>query len=75
MLAALAAGTVQNDIAAMRAARLARVAEGAIEMVGVNAFVAGGEEPLPAQDRPAGGATGTLVFTRLAERAEAEAFA
>ncbi len=73
MLAALAAGSVQSDIAAMRAARLARVAEGAVEMIGVNAFIAESDEPLSAQDQPGAGATGALVFTRLAEDAEARA--
>ncbi len=73
MLKALDAGTVQREIAGTRAARLARVAAGAIEMIGVNAFVAGRDAPLPARSAPGARAAGALVFQRLAEGAEGEA--
>ncbi len=71
ILSALAAGTLQSEIAAAREARLARVAEGAIEMVGVNAFVAKTEEPSFAGSERRAAADGALVFSRLAESAEA----
>ena len=59
---------VQSEIAATRAKRASpRVAEGAIEMVGVNAFVARDDAPLPAGAEPPARADGALVFTRLAE--------
>ena len=73
ILAALATGAIQDDIAATRDRRLARIAEGGVEMIGVNAFVARSEEPLPAESEPGAHAAGGLVFTRLAEEVEARA--
>ncbi len=71
MLATLATGSLLREIAATRDARLARVAEGAIEMVGVNAFVAASGAPLPPASEPQAHADGALVFARLAEGVEA----
>ncbi len=71
ILTSLASGTVQREIAATRAARLARIASGAVEMIGVNAFVADADAPLSAGGGPAATADGALVFARLAEEAEA----
>ncbi len=73
ILAALAAGWLQSEIAAAREARLARVAEGVIEMIGVNAFRARTGEPLPPPRDPDARCEGALVFRRLAEGVEAEA--
>ncbi len=71
ILAALAAGTLQSEIAAAREARLARVADGAIEMIGVNAFAAEADPPLPDGSDPPATADGALVFARLAQAIEA----
>lgn len=73
MLAALASGGLQDEIAATREARLARVAARDIEMIGVNAFVAEAD-PRPAQPSElTPDIRGQLVFKRLAEAAEAQA--
>ena len=71
MLAALEAGTLQRDVAATRDARLARVLDGTVVMVGVNAFVATGDTPFAIATERMDTAAGTLVFRRLAEAAEA----
>ncbi len=71
ILSSLAGGTFQAEIAATREARLARFAHFAVEMVGVNAFVDGNDAPLPSGSKPEARAEGALVFTRLAESAEA----
>ncbi len=71
MLKALAAGSLQREIAETRDARLLRVRERAIEMIGVNAFVDGDDAPLPSATAPQAAADGKLVFRRLAEEAEA----
>ena len=71
ILKALAAGSLQGEIAATREARLARMAEGAIEMIGVNAFVDGDDAPLPSGGEPSADADGALVFRRLADVVEA----
>ncbi len=73
ILAALSAGSFQKEIADTRDARLARVAAGTIEMIGVNAFVAEAAfAPTAGQQRPASrGGVEPLVFKRLAEAAEA----
>jgi methylmalonyl-CoA mutase len=73
ILRALAAGTLQSEIAATREARLVRVAEGAIAMIGVNTYLAKTAEPLPARTATSEPADGALVFKRLAEAVEAEA--
>ncbi len=70
MLAALAGGTLQQEIVATRQARLARMAAGGIEMVGVNVFVNRDEAPLPGQ-ADSGATEGALAFQRLAEAMEA----
>ncbi len=79
ILAVLASGTLQRDIAAVRDARLARVRDRAALMVGVNAYVGEREEPaaaaVPSRASP-GTATAEevepLVFTRLSEAFEGE---
>jgi methylmalonyl-CoA mutase len=73
ILKALASGSLQGEIAAMREARLARFADGGIEMIGVNAFVAADDAPLPATAAAGESAKGALVFERLAESVEAAA--
>ncbi len=69
MLAVLAAGSLQREIARTRDQRLLRVKQHAIEMIGVNAFVSADDAPLPADARPEAGSA--LSFARLAEEAEA----
>ncbi len=74
MLAALAAGGFQQDVAAAREARLARVAAGEIELIGVNAFAEDGEATAASkQPRPSPEADSALVFRRLAEMVERQA--
>ena len=70
ILASLAGGTFQAEIAATREARLARFAHFAIEMIGVNAFIDGDDAPLPSGE-PGARAESALVFARLAESVEA----
>jgi methylmalonyl-CoA mutase len=70
MLAALEAGTLQRDVAATRDARLARVLDGTMGMVGVNTFVATGDAPVAAATKRTDTAENVLVFRRLAEAAE-----
>ena len=70
MLAALDAGSLQQDLAATRDARLARILDGTVGMVGVNAFVAAGDVPVAASTERTDIAAGALVFRRLAEAAE-----
>ena len=71
ILKALAAGSLHGEIAVTREARLARMADGAIEMIGVNAFVNGEDEPLPPGAEPSANPDGALIFKRLAEAVEA----
>ena len=71
ILKALATGSLQGEIAAMREGRLSRMAEGAIEMIGVNVFFDGDDaSPATGAGVPAG-TDGALVFRRLAESLEA----
>lgn len=73
MLAALASGGLQAEIAATRAARLGRVAARDIEMIGVNAFVAESGTVSPPAPGITAAAGSALLFRRLAEAAEAGA--
>lgn len=72
ILASLAQGILQNEIAAVREVRLARFAEGTIAMIGANAFRAEADEPLAPLSESAAAPEGALVFRRLAESAEAQ---
>ncbi len=71
MLASLAGGRLQAGIAASREARMARMAAGGIEMIGVNAFVNGDDAPPPSAGEPQTTGAGALVFKRLAQAIEA----
>ena len=77
IVSALASGTLQKDIGAVRDVRLGRIRERAALMVGVNAYVderaSAGEAPPTRPTLPGGEAAEEiepLVFTRLAEAFE-----
>ncbi len=74
MIAALKTGSFQQEVAATRDARIARVDAGETEMVGVNVFKAAEAEPAKSAPPAAPTSPGNvLVFRRLAEMAEASA--
>jgi methylmalonyl-CoA mutase len=69
MLAEIATGTFRQEVAAMRDARLARVAAGEIEMIGANVFRA--PDVAPVATPAAASDDGPLAFRRLTETVEA----
>lgn len=73
ILAVLSTGAFQQEVAATRDQRLARFADRTIEMVGVNVFVAKGEEGLPAIPESPAASDGSMIFRRLAENGESQA--